>query len=151
MLDRTHIMIHHSTTADGFTSSWPAIMRFHLTDPAYRFTDIGYHGGVELLADPRDYGRAAYQGLIGRRLDSIAAACPQGNMNRVALHVCCVGNFDLAPPPAALLECLRDRILLPWMFQFSIPASRIVGHRDFNPAKTCPGRLFDLDALRRMV
>jgi N-acetyl-anhydromuramyl-L-alanine amidase AmpD len=34
---------------------------------------------------------------------------------------------------------------------FGIAAERIVGHRTFNPGKTCPGARFDLEAVRRMV
>ena len=96
----------------------------------------------------RDY---AYQALLGRGLMSQASACPQGEMNRVALHVCCVGNFDLMVPPPEMLDVLVRRILLPWMEAFSIPPERVVGHRDFNPAKSCPGLLFNLPQLRKML
>lgn len=142
-------MVHHSLTADGATVSWPAIERYHREDNGWR--DIGYHAGVELVTDnPRlvDY---AYQALIGRPAKAQASACPHGDMNRLALHVCCVGNFDLVAPTSGMLDVLARRILLPWMDEHGIPPDRVVGHRDFNPAKSCPGKLFDLDRLRRMI
>jgi hypothetical protein len=142
-------MIHHSLTADSGTVSWAAIEKYHMEVNGWR--DCGYHAGVERVADLAEYGGAAYQAIIGRPLAAQASACPQGGMNSLALHVCCVGNYDLAPPPLALLERLVKRVLLPWMAEFNISADHIVGHRDYNVAKTCPGKQFSLDMLRRMV
>ena len=145
----THIMVHHSLTADGATVSWAAIEKYHREANGWR--DIGYHAGVEVVTDNPDLRLYAHQGLIGRPVAAVASACPQGEMNRVALHVCCVGNFDLAAPSLPMLQCLVRRIVLPWMSEFGISPERIVGHRDFNPEKTCPGTQFDLELLRRMV
>ena len=142
-------MVHHSLTKDSETVSWGAIERYHIETNRWR--NIGYHAGVELVGSPSSLGRYAYQALIGRPLHSHAAACPQGGMNELALHVCCVGNFDLAPPSDELLRVLIRRVLLPWMFEFSVPPSRVVGHHDYNPEKTCPGTKFDLARLRAML
>jgi hypothetical protein len=145
----THIMIHHSFTEDGNTVSWPAIEKYHKETNGWN--DIGYHAGVELVTSNPELQKYRYQALMGRSLKYQAAACPEGNMNRIALHVCCVGNYDLIAPSQELLDVLVSRILRPWMAMFDIPPTHIVGHRDFNPAKTCPGSLFDLDYLRGMV
>jgi hypothetical protein len=145
----THIMVHHSLTADGDTVSWGAIERYHREVNGWR--DIGYHAGIELTGEEAKLGPFAYQALIGRAPAAMAAACPQGNMNNVALHVCCVGNYDLVEPPRRLIEVLLERVILPWMNEYGIPPEHIVGHRDYNPAKTCPGTKFDLDRLRKMV
>lgn len=139
---RTHIMLHHSLTQDSGTVSWGAIRRYHMQTEGWRA--IGYHYGVELVADH-------HEAMIGRSELEQAAACPQGSMNERAIHVCCVGNFDLGPPPAEMLEALVHLVLLPVMGRYGIPAQRIVGHHDFNPAKTCPGTQFDLDQVRRMA
>lgn len=147
---KTHIMIHHSLTKDSGTVSWAAIEKFHRETNGWR--DIGYHAGVESVVDlAGPLGAYAYQGLIGRPEYAQAAACPQGNMNVRALHVCCVGNFDAVAPSRSLLTQLVRRVVLPWMTEFSIPPENIIGHRDFNSLKTCPGKLFDLEVLRRMV
>jgi hypothetical protein len=142
-------MVHHSLTPDGDTVSWPAIEKYHRETNGWR--DIGYHAGIELVTGNPDLDQYKYQALIGRPVMVQASACPQGDMNRFALHVCCVGNFDLVAPSLKMLTVLVERILLPWMSQFGISYDHIVGHRDFNPAKTCPGTRFDLDGLRRMV
>lgn len=141
MLIRSHIMVHHSLTRDGTTVSWGAIRRYHVEQRGWRA--IGYHYGVELVGD-------YYEALLGRSELERAAACPQGQMNLRALHVCCVGNFDLEPPPRAQLESLVELVIKPAMAEYGIPPEHIVGHRDFNPAKSCPGRLFDLEVVRRM-
>jgi len=146
---RTHIMIHHSLTKDGATVSWPAIEKYHREVGGWR--DIGYHAGVEVVTDNLELVVYRYQAIIGRPTYQQAAACPQGDMNRVALHVCCVGNFDLEAPGLSLLRTLVRRVVLPWMTEFGIPPENIVGHRDFNHEKSCPGSKFDLDILRGMV
>lgn len=145
----TKIMIHHSFTKDSGTVSWPAIEKFHKETNGWN--DIGYHAGVELVTDNPELGKYRYQALMGRGLKYQAAACPEGGMNSKALHVCCIGNYDVIAPPQELLEVLVRRILKPWMVLFELSPNCIVGHRDFNPNKTCPGSLFDLNTLRGMV
>jgi hypothetical protein len=140
-------MVHHSLTKDSGTVSWGAIEKFHKETNGWR--DIGYHAGIEVISnDPSEYG---IQALIGRSESSVAAACREGKMNELALHVCCVGNFDEAEPSDALYKRLALRIIIPWMDKYGIPADNIVGHRDYAPYKTCPGLKFDLEKLRRMV
>lgn len=142
MLPRTHIMIHHSLTRDSQTVSWGAIRRYHVEVRGWEA--IGYHYGVELVGDH-------YEALLGRSELDPAAACPQEQMNTRALHVCCVGNYDLAPPPPALLETLVKLVILPAMAEYGIPVERIIGHRDAHAPKTCPGTEFDLEVVRRMA
>lgn len=146
---KTHIILHHSLTKDGETVSWAAIEKYHRETNGWR--DIGYHAGVELVTGNADLVGYAFQGLVGRPPSAVAAACPQGNMNVLGLHLCFVGNFDLAPPSDEILRRAALRFILPWMSEHGIDVERIKGHRDFNPAKSCPGRLFDIDRVRRMV
>jgi N-acetylmuramoyl-L-alanine amidase len=141
MPDRLYIMVHHSLTEDGQTVSWGAIEKYHRETMLWK--DCGYHAGVELIGD-------SYYALIGRAEDQEAAACPQGFMNRTALHVCCVGNYDLAPPPEGMLAVLVHRIMVPWMRRYSIPPEHIVGHHDYAPWKSCPGTQFPLDRVRAL-
>ena len=141
MLPRTHIMLHHSLTRDGQTVSWGAIRRYHVEHNGWNA--IGYHYGVELVGDQ-------YEALLGRSELDPAAACPQAQMNSRALHICCVGNFDQAPPPAPMLEVLVRLVILPAMVEYGIPPERIIGHHDIRKSKTCPGTHFDLEVVRRM-
>jgi len=141
MLPRTHIMLHHSLTSDGETVSWGAIRRHHVE--ARGFPTIGYHYGVELVGDQ-------YEVLMGRSELDPASACPEQEMNARALHVCCVGNFDEAAPPQAMLDALVGLIILPAMVEYGLPPERIIGHRDITAWKTCPGSQFDLEVVRRM-
>jgi N-acetylmuramoyl-L-alanine amidase len=142
MLKRTHIMVHHSLTRDTQTESWAAIRRYHIVHNGW--DAIGYHYGVELIGDH-------YEALLGRTVLAPAAACPQEQMNQRALHVCCVGSYDEAPPPRPLLMVLVQLVIVPAMVEYGIPADHIIGHRDANPAKSCPGTQFDLDVVRRMA
>lgn len=140
----THILIHHSATPDGATYSWGAIRRFHLTDPAHKWADIGYHFGVERVG-------SEYEALVGRPLDRLGAHCPQGQMNQKAIGICIVGNYDLLLPNIQALNVLRDRLLRPLMRLHNIPPTHVVFHRDFNPAKTCPGLLFTHELLAPFI
>lgn len=136
------IMIHHSLTKDSETVSWAAIERYHIETNGW--TDIGYHYGIEQI-------NGIYHCLVGRPEHRPAAACPQGNMNHRAIHICCVGNFDVDKVELLMLKLLVKRLLLPIMDRYGIIPSRIYGHRDFNPAKTCPGKGFDMMYLREIT
>ena len=144
-----YIMVHHSWTEDSGTVSWAAIEKYHREVHGWR--DIGYHAGIEVVTESPDLKDYALQAILGRPEDEQASACPQGGMNRLALHVCVVGNYDLASPTLRLLERLCSRVILPWMREYGIPPEKIVGHHDFNPEKSCPGKMFDLDIVRRLV
>ena len=141
----SYIMLHHSLTQDGQTVSWDAIRRWHMgmhPDSPYQnkpMDDIGYHYGIELV----DYH---YEVMVGRDLDQDGAHCFQGGMNHKAIGICFVGNFDLAPPPAAQWE-RGLRFVASLMRILDIPV--VVAHRDFNPGKSCPGKFFNMDLFRQ--
>jgi len=163
---RTHVMIHHSATPDGVQFNTAAIRRFHTS---WRFQDqiiteqkahallaegmkgviapwmdCGYHLLVELVG-------GEYECIVGRHEERPAAACPQGEMNTRAFHICLVGNFDKSPPPNEQLKVAIDRGIARWISKNGIPVERVVGHRDFNPAKSCPGTKFDLELFQEML
>lgn len=165
MRTRTHIVIHHSATPDGRTFSTQAIRRFHtswrydgqtiteqkakaLLDQGVRgvvapWRKIGYHRLIELVGDEVEC-------IVGRGDHESAAACPQGEMNERAFHVCLIGDFDQAPPSDAMVRVAIERAVAPWRMMHGIPVEKIMGHRDFNSLKTCPGRQFDLELFREM-
>ena len=136
----THILIHHSLTADGQTVSWQAIRRWHMgqhPDSPYRskpMSDIGYHFGVELIGQD-------YEILMGRDLDKDGAHCVAAN--RFAIGICLVGNFDLAaPPPGQWRKALR--LVRALQKVLGIPNANVLGHRSFD-RKSCPGKYFDME------
>jgi len=127
-----YIAIHHSLTKDGKRVSWNAIRNYHVN--TLRWKDIGYHFGIEKIG-------ARYEILFGR-MPNERGAHVRG-FNDVALGICLVGNYDKGKPPEAQLELARK--LIRWLMQeFEIPAERVVGHRELDPRKTCPGLEFDL-------
>lgn len=121
----THIIIHHSLTADSGSVSWDAIRRFHtswryngrivspeegehlkeigkhVTAP---WRDIGYHWGIERVGDK-------YEVLPGRPECERGAHCAAYNMNASSIGICLVGNFDVADPPERQLSAAIDLVV----------------------------------------
>jgi N-acetylmuramoyl-L-alanine amidase len=127
----THIVIHHSLTADSQTVSWDAIRKYHL---AQGWVAIGYHYGLELIGDH-------YEILKGRMDDDVGAHCKEQNMNARSIGICCVGNFDLVAPPLAQADMLVELVAF-LMRQYQISVSNVKRHSDYATYKSCPGALF---------
>ena len=136
-MNPTYIVLHHSRTKDTETVSWGAIRDYHL---GLGWSDIGYHYGIE-------FARTQYEIFLGRMPDVRGAHCPQGGMNRKAIGICVVGNFDYLPPHPVVWDKTKNlaRFL---MRHYGIEASRVTGHREWNPKKTCPGSKWDMDKFR---
>lgn len=134
----SHIVIHHSLTKDSETVSWDAIRRYHVDVMGFR--DVGYNFGIELIG-------GHYEALLGRPLGEVGAHCTQKSMNRVGIGICMVGNFDSHEPPGGQWN-LGLKICNMLMDIYRIPVKNVMGHYEFAPYKTCPGRMFDMVAFR---
>jgi hypothetical protein len=143
MMNWTHIILHHSLTPDGATVSWNAIRRFHMTDPAYLFSDIGYHFGVELIGD-------YYEVLVGRDLTKEGAHCREQGMNRKGIAICAIGNYDIITPPSLLLARTL-RLVSSLQETWKIGTSNVLGHRETGAPKSCPGKLWDMAEFRKQL
>ena len=137
----THVIIHCSATQDSGTVSWQAIRRYHTGTLGW--SDIGYHFGVELVGK-------TYEVLAGRPIDRKGAHCRAAGMNNNALGICFVGDYDHEPPPPEMLA-LGARYVAGLCRAFRIPAKYVIGHRDVEDRKTCPGLKFDMDAFRDLL
>ena len=142
-MKKTHVMLHHSLTADSATVSWGAIRRYHVETNGW--AEIGYHLGCEKVGEH-------YEMMLGRAFDRDGAHCKEGGMNKVALGVCFVGNFDLAPPPAGMLHFAAGH-LRRIMADLGIPADddHVVMHRQFATYKSCPGDHFPFAAFLNLL
>lgn len=143
-MKKTHLIVHHSATPDGQTFSWGAIRKFHVEQRGWR--DIGYHLGTELVGD-------YYENVLGRGWDDHGAHCPEGGMNAIGLGWCIVGNFDILKPNPKLWEHIvkTGRFLVRFL---RIPPENILGHSEAQAkwgtaSKTCPGKSFDMNLLRK--
>lgn len=134
--DWKYIIIHHSLTKDSKTVSWQAITRYHRDTKGWDYN--GYHFGIELVNDN-------YEIFMGRPLN-MNGAHTQG-MNRKAIGICVVGNFDVEKPPEKALRKLAV-LVKSLMDMFNIPIYKIRGHNYYS-SKSCPGKLFDLDLFKR--
>lgn len=132
----THLIIHHSATQDSGTVSWTAIRKWHTgvhPQSPYKWKDIGYHGGIELI---NDY----YEVLLGRPLNESGAHTV--GMNNTAIGFCFIGNYDDVSPPDAMLQ-KAILVLAPLVKAFQIPLTNVHPHSMY-AAKTCPGKKFPM-------
>lgn len=133
------VMIHHSFTEDNkLLSSFEAIDRYHAAK-GWKSAS-GVHIGYQLIIEYVNGKLTARQG----RLDTEdAAACKEQSMNRKALHICVVGNFDVTKPSEDLYIFIASEIKKRWP-----AATKIEPHNRYATYKTCPGKLFDMSHLR---
>lgn len=140
-MEPTHIVIHCSATRDSSSVSWSAIRRYHTK--TLRWSAIGYHFGIEQVGN-------GFEILTGRMPDRQGAHCRARGMNRHAIGICCVGDFDKQIVPSGQWnKCVE--LVQYLMRQFNIPRENVIGHREVESRKTCPGTLFDIARFRRSL
>jgi hypothetical protein len=142
------LIIHHSYSMWG---NREAIDAWHR---ARGWKGIGYHrvicNGFPTYASWAKGQRLdAWDGKIQQGRPDTEAGAHTVGWNSKSLGICLVGNFDAdLPTPkqwAALIDaCVR------LCRCYGLTAANIHGHREFAP-KTCPGRLFPLEALKEIV
>jgi len=129
----THIGIHHSLSTDGTVFNWRAIRNWHINENGW--SDVGYHYGIELIDN-------TYEVLVGRPLHLPGAHIKEGGMNKKAIAICFVGNYDEKAPPVEMIDVACTRLIIPLMKIFDIGQDKIIFHRDKAPYKSCPGHMF---------
>ena len=140
--DWTHIILHHSATADSSTYSWEAIKRYHTQ--TLHWTDIGYHYGIEQVGTD-------FASLLGRPIHKSGAHCKQAGMNHKGIGLCFVGNYDTIPPSTKMLTQAARTIIIPLMHQYNIPLANIQPHSAYATYKSCPGMSFPLAHLKTII
>lgn len=75
------------------------------------------------------------------------------DINKRALHVALLGNYDFVVPPKRLYDVLAYRILNPFIKVFHIPDSHILFHRDISAIEgiSCPGIFINKEVVRSMT
>lgn len=132
-----YIIIHHSLTDDGTVVNTQSIRRYHMNDLGW--SAIGYHYLIERINNTVEI-------IKGRFDDQVGAHCKQNRMNYKSLGICCVGNFDEAPPDDIVWYKLV-RLCRSLMHIHDIPWQHVHPHRLHATYKTCPGKMFDMDKL----
>lgn len=167
------IVWHHSATRDTNYKDWDGIRKYHtsyridynivdrkeFTDALEEgrkgvfqrpWSDIGYHGGVEMI-------EGAYEFTWGRplrRTGAHAAVKGVSNFyNKKYIGMCAIGNYDAEEPPAEMWDlCLRVTRTL--MDAYNIPGGNVIGHREVYGKlgvavqKSCPGTQWNLEKFR---
>lgn len=92
-----------------------------------------------------------FEAMMGRPLTKAGAHTTQQQMNRKAIGVCLVGNFDVEPPPEGMLLYAVRVVVAPLMQVFQIPLANLHPHRKFATYKSCPGTAFPWETFVQMV
>jgi N-acetyl-anhydromuramyl-L-alanine amidase AmpD len=137
------IVIHHSATPFGGAA------RFDRAHRERGFDELGYHFVIGNGTDTADG-----QVEVGPRwrAQKYGAHCrsPEDYYNEHGIGICLVGNFDESQPTTAQAQSLAK--LVKYLSRtYDIPASHVYTHGGITGMTHCPGKNFDLKALRKAV
>jgi N-acetyl-anhydromuramyl-L-alanine amidase AmpD len=137
------IVVHHSATPMGGAA------RFDRAHRERGFDELGYHFVIGNGTDTAD-GEVE----VGPRwkAQKYGAHCrsPEDYYNEHGIGICLVGNFDETRPTAAQLQGLT-RLVKYLRRTYDIPADKVFSHGGVTGMTHCPGKHFDLKALRKAV
>ena len=128
-----HIVLHHSGTPNG---SVQGMDRYH-REVRHMENGLAYHfviGNGQGMGD----GEVAVGARWRRQLQGGHLASE--SLNRVALGICLVGNFDKTSPTSKQLRSL-EALVSALLDRCRLPRSAVQTHQQINPVHTrCPGR-----------
>ena len=123
----TLIIIHCSATREGTRYPFAKCRHDHIAHR--RFKDIGYHYYIDR------------EGVIwpGRPEQQVGAHCR--NHNKHSIGVCYEGGLDRWGKPGDTRTQAQKRAMEVLLSDLKerYPKALVVGHRDLNPLKDCPG------------
>ena len=137
------IVIHHSATDFG------GARRFDQGHKEKGWDDLGYHFVIGNGSDTRD-GLVEVGPRWKEQRHGAHCRSPEDYYNERGIGICLVGNFDRDKPSAAQTQSL-SRLVRFLCRKYGIPASRVYTHGGVTHQTRCPGKHFDLKALRRAV
>lgn len=137
------IVIHHSASDEGGAE------RFDEWHKDRGWEGLGYHFVIGNGSDTAD-GQVEVGFRWARQEHGAHCKTPDGYYNQHGIGICLVGNFDETRPTAAQMRSLVAlcRFLCA---RFYIPPSRIYTHGGVTGKTDCPGKNFDLEAVRSRV
>ncbi len=139
-----YIVIHHSAVDVGDVSSMD---RYH-RETRHMENGLAYHfviGNGNGMGD----GEVAVCHRWKEQLDGGHLASEE--MNRIALGICLVGNFDERLPSARQMDSLRA-LVRALMARCKIPARSVKSHQEINVVTTrCPGVRFPMKGFLRSL
>jgi hypothetical protein len=111
------------------------------------WSNIGYHFVIENIGGKCEV-------IAGRAIGEVGAHCH--GFNDKSIGVCFVGNYDEVAPSSDMLFT-GSSLCRQLEREFAIPPDQCIGHRESYARlgvpveKTCPGKLFDMDAFRARI
>jgi N-acetyl-anhydromuramyl-L-alanine amidase AmpD len=137
------IVVHHSATPMGGAT------RFDRAHRERGFDELGYHFVIGNGTDTAD-GEVE----VGPRwkAQKYGAHCrsPEDYYNEHGIGICLVGNFDESRPTPAQMESL-SKLVRYLSRTYDIPANKVFTHGGVTGMTHCPGKNFDLRALRKRL
>lgn len=137
----THIVLHHSADTVGDAAAFDKTHRRR----GWR-RGLGYDfviGNGTLSGD----GEIEVGDRWRRQEDG--AHCKADGMNRKAIGICFVGDFQSGGAPSASQLLSGAALIRHLAAKFAVPPENVLGHGQVNGAKTlCPGRYFPIDFFR---
>ena len=143
----TAIVIHHSATENGNAAIFD---RMHREEN--HWDGVGYDF---VIGNGSDSGDGQVEVTFRWRRQMAGAHCggTPGNWANVdAVGICLVGNFNYRTPSTRQMQSL-SRLIRFLKNRYGIPMDQIYGHGETPGARVteCPGRMFPMDRLKRMI
>jgi len=138
-----YVVIHHSGAEVGDTVG---IDRYHQSKG---WEGIGYHFVIG-NGHPMAVGRVEWS--FRWNLQRHGAHVGVGDMNKKAIGICLVGNYDLDQPLSAQYQRAVELTALLISHIPTLSLDRVLGHGEVDGTNThCPGNQTDMDAFRADV
>ncbi len=137
------IVIHHSATSVG------GAKRFERDHKAKGWDELGYHFVIGNGTESGD-GEVEVGGRWPAQKHGAHAKTPDNQFNDHGIGICLVGNFEETRPTAKQIASL-NKLVAYLADRYGVRQSDIITHKMTGKQTDCPGRNFDVVAVRAAV